>query len=138
MSGFVDPDRERFAKFKNLPRDRPINMLNLIRLNETATYDDGTMITGREAYAAYARESAPIFQKLGGRIIWSGTFELMLIGPEAAYWDLCFIAEYPSGESFISMIRDPEYQKAVRHRQVAVADSRLIRLSPNESRGIFG
>jgi uncharacterized protein (DUF1330 family) len=138
MSGFVDPDRERFAMFKNLPRDRPINMLNLIRLNETAVYDDGTMITGREAYSAYATESAPIFQKLGGRIIWSGTFELMLIGPEEAYWDLCFVAEYPSGESFISMIRDPQYQNAVRHRQVAVADSRLIRLSPNDPRGMFG
>lgn len=136
--GHVDPDRERFAQFRELPRDHPVNMLNLIRLNDTATYDDGTMITGREAYAAYARASAPIFQKLGGRIVWSGKFELMLIGPEEAYWDLCFVAEYPSGESFISMIRDPEYREAVKHRQVAVADSRLIRLRPNEPRGMFG
>ncbi|MEZ5792950.1 MAG: DUF1330 domain-containing protein, partial [Nitratireductor sp.] len=112
----VDPDRERFGRFKELPRDQVIHMLNLVRLKETATYDDGMMVTGREAYSAYSRESAPIFQRLGGRIVWSGSFELMLIGPESERWDLCFIAEYPDAEAFITMIRDPEYQKAVRHR----------------------
>jgi uncharacterized protein (DUF1330 family) len=113
-------------------------MLNLVRLKETATYDDGTMVTGAEAYAAYARESGPIFQKLGGRIVWSGSFDMVLIGPEQVYWDICFIAEYPSAEAFIGMIRDPGYQKAVKHRQAAVRDSRLIRFRPNAPGGLFG
>ncbi|MCB1449814.1 MAG: DUF1330 domain-containing protein [Nitratireductor sp.] len=134
----VDPDRERFARFKDLPRDHRIHMLNLVRLKETATYDDGMMVTGREAYSAYSRESAPIFQRLGGRIVWSGSFELMLIGPESERWDLCFIAEYPDAEAFITMIRDPEYQKAVRHRQAAVLTSRLIRMKPGEAGHGFG
>jgi uncharacterized protein (DUF1330 family) len=135
---FIDPDRERFGKFKELPRDRRINMLNLVRLKEAATYNDGTMVTGFEAYSAYARESGPIFQKLGGRIVWSGSFELMLIGPQEINWDICFIAEYPSGQAFIDMIRNPRYQEAVRHRQAAVADSRLIRFRPNDPGGVFG
>jgi ABC-2 type transport system permease protein len=37
-----------------------------------------------------------VFERLGGRIVWQGRFELMLIGPEAERWDHCFIAEYPS------------------------------------------
>ncbi len=37
-------------------------MLNLVRLRETAVYEDGTMVTGHEAYAAYGRESAPGLQ----------------------------------------------------------------------------
>ena len=88
QDGHVGFSREQWAAFKALPRDEPVQMLNLVRLKETATYDDGTMVTGREAYQAYARESGPIFQKLGGKIVWSGRFDLMLIGPEAAYWDL--------------------------------------------------
>jgi hypothetical protein len=56
-----------------------------------------------------------------------GRFELMLIGPEAERWDHCFIAEYPSVAAFAEMIRDPVYREAVKHRQAAVEDSRLIR-----------
>jgi uncharacterized protein (DUF1330 family) len=138
MTGHVDPDRERYAIFKELPRDQPIHMLNLVRLRETAVYEDGSMVTGREAYAAYGRESGPVFRKLGGRIVWSGKFDMVLIGPESEYWDICFIAEYPSAEAFIAMLRDDEYRKAVKHRQAAVFDSRLIRLQPGENKGVFG
>ena len=71
-------------------------MLNLVRLRAEAAYPDGRKATGAEAYAAYGRESGPVFERLGGRIVWQGRFELMLIGPEAERWDHCFIAEYPS------------------------------------------
>ena len=30
----IDPDRQAWDLFKSLPRDRPIHMLNLIRLRE--------------------------------------------------------------------------------------------------------
>ncbi len=138
METYVDPDRERFRLFKDLPREGKIHMLNLVRLKDTAVYDDGVMITGQEAYAAYARESGPIFQALGGKIVWSGDFQLTLTGPADEAWDLCFIAEYPSAEAFIGMIRNPDYQKAVRHRTAAVRTSRLIRLSPRQTGATFG
>ena len=138
MSGHVDPDRERYAIFKELPRNGKIHMLNLVRLRETAVYEDGTMVTGQEAYAAYARESAPVFKRLGGRIVWSGKFDMVLIGPESEYWDICFIAEYRDAEAFIAMLRDDSYRSAVKHRQAAVFDSRLIRCKPNETGGMFG
>ena len=138
MERFVDPDKERFGLFKDLPREGRIHMLNLVRLKEMAVYEDGTMVTGSEAYGAYSRESGPIFQRLGGRIVWSGSFELTLIGPADERWDLCFIAEYPSAEAFISMLRDENYRKAVRHRQAAVETSRLIRIRPREAGSGFG
>ena len=62
----------------------------------------------------------------------------MLIGPKDKKWDICFIAEYPDADAFITMIRDPMYQAAVIHRQAAVKDSRLIRLSPQEVGKGFG
>ncbi len=139
MTGFVDPTREMFGRFRAMDREGPIHMLNLVRLREKATYNDGREATGAEAYAAYGRESGPVFQSLGGRIIWSGAFELMLIGPEQGEnWDICFIAEYPSVQAFVSMIKNPDYQKAVVHRQAAVADSRLIRTQPKGGSAGFG
>ena len=138
MSGFVDPTKETFAAFRADDRPGPIHMLNLVRLRDQAAYPDGRTATGAEAYAAYGRESEPVFSRLGGRIVWRGRFELMLIGPAQERWDLCFIAEYPSVEAFVAMIRDPVYRDAVKHRQAAVEDSRLIRLEPRGAGPGFG
>ena len=40
----------------------------------------------------------------------------MVTGPGAEAWDLAFIAEYPTSEAFLAMIRDPEYRELVKHR----------------------
>ncbi len=72
-------------------------MLNLVRFREKAAYPDGRDATGAEAYAVYGRDSLSIICRLGGRIIWRASFELMLI------------AEYPSVGAFVEMIRDPIY-----------------------------
>ncbi len=138
MSSHIDPTREKFGEFRALEDNGPIHMLNLVRLRPQAAYPDGRNASGREAYAAYGRESGPIFRKHGGHIAWSGDFKLMLIGPEEEAWDHCFIAEYPSASAFVNMVKDPAYQKAVIHRQAAVLDSRLVRLSPKQPGEGFG
>ncbi len=138
MTGFIDPTKESFAAFRAADREGPIHMLNLVRLREQAAYPDGRAASGAEAYAAYGRESLPVFSRLGGAILWSGTFEFMLIGPPGEHWDRCFIAQYPSVAAFVAMIRDPVYRQAVRHRQAAVEDSRLIRLAPGAAGSGFG
>jgi uncharacterized protein (DUF1330 family) len=125
---YVDPTKEAFAQFRQSDRPGPIQMLNLVRLRAWATYPDARRVTGADAYAAYGRETQPVFERLGGRIFWQGRFELVLIGPTEERWDHCFIAEYPSVAAFVEMLRDPVYREAVKHRQAAVEDSRLIRL----------
>lgn len=138
MEGYINPEREQFGKFRGIERNGPVHMINLIRLRETAVYPDGMMVSGKEAYAAYGRESGPIFKRVGGRIIWTGSPELMLIGPQNETWDIAFIAEYPSGEAFVEMVKDEDYQKAVVHRTAAVLDSRLIRTEPKKAGAGFG
>ena len=129
-------DGESFDAFRSVERadgqTGPIHMLNLVKFRERADYEDGRAATGAEAYAAYGRESAPVFQRLGGKIIWRGAFEHMLIGPSGPEeaWDLCFIAEYPDVDAFVSMIKDPDYRTAMVHRQAGVKTSRLIRTKP--------
>jgi uncharacterized protein (DUF1330 family) len=138
MTGHIDPTKQAFAEFRANDRTGPIHMLNLVRLRAQANYPDGRQATGAEAYAAYGRDSAPVFARLGGRIVWRGRFEQMLIGPSGERWDHCFIAEYPSVAAFVAMIRDPAYREAVKHRQAAVKDSQLIRLAPLPPGAGFG
>lgn len=132
---YIDPTREAFDLFKSLPRDVPINMLNLLKFNDQAQYpanhpNAAHGWSGVRAYQEYGKTSGPIFQRVGGSIIWRGKMEAMVIGPADRSWDAVFIACYPNSAAFMEMVTDPEYQKAVVNRQAAVKTSRLIRFKP--------
>lgn len=140
---YIDPSRANFAAFKDLPRDRPIHMLNLLLYREHAEYPDGHEHagkgwSGRRAYQEYGKTSGPIFQRVGGQIVWRGAFETMVTGPENRPWHDGFIAQYPNSAAFFEMIKDPDYQMAVVNRTAALIDSRLIRFNPGEAGSGFG
>lgn len=143
MTEFIDPTRDAFAEFLGLPRKGVIQMLNLLRFRAQAAYpadhpnaDDG--LTGAEAYRLYGKTAGPVLKRVGGRQLWLARPEFTLIGPESERWDMAFVAEYPSPDAFAAMIRDPEYREAVKHRQAAVADSRLVRMEPSAAGANFG
>lgn len=138
-----DPTRAQFEAFKDLDRDQPIEMLNLVAFNDLANYPgdhelarDG--LTGAEAYKLYGKQSGPVLLKVGGQVIWRGQFQTTLIGPADEAWDAVFIARYPTAHAFLAMVTDPDYQRAVVHRQAAVRTSRLIRCAPTGSGATFG
>ena len=140
---YLDPTRESFDAFKALPRDVPINMLNLLRFHDTAQYpadhaNAGKGWSGARAYQEYGTTSGPIFERVGGTIIWRGQMECMVIGPDDKQWDSSFIARYPNSGAFMEMVTDPEYQKAVVNRQAAVLTSRLIRFGEVDGPSGFG
>ena len=135
IANAIDPTREQFDAFKALPRDTPIQMLNLIRLRPLADYpvdhpNRGRGMSGLDAYRAYGAATAVLFERLGARQIWAGRPEGVVTGPPDEHWDLAFIAEYPNAGAFLAMVTDPGYREIVKHRTAAVADSRLIRLAP--------
>ena len=139
----IDPTRAQFDAFKGLDRDHPIEMLNLVAFNDLANYPgdhelarDG--LTGAQAYALYGKHSAPVLTRVGGSILWRGGYQATLIGPADEAWDAMFIARYPDAHAFLAMVSDPDYQRAVVHRQAAVRSSRLIRCTPQTRGEAFG
>ena len=130
----IDPAPDNWAKFKSLPRDTPIQMLNLIKLRDLAEYPEGHPnhgkgLTGHEAYAIYKAGIAPIIAAAGGGMVWQPPLECVVIGP-ADEWDEAFVMGYPNSGAFMAMVKDPHYiADVVPHRTAAVADSRLIRFA---------
>lgn len=129
--------KETWEQFKADQRFGPIHMLNLIRLRDQAEYLDRRVSTGAEAFRCYSDMSASVFQQLGGKVVWRGGHELTMVGPQSEVWDIAFVAEYPSVESFLDMMRNPTYQEAMSHRQAGVLDSRLVRFSAGENSNSF-
>jgi uncharacterized protein (DUF1330 family) len=138
----IDPTRAAFDAFKSLPRDTPIEMINLLRYRDRAAYPAdhpcaALGLSGAEAYKHYGAESGPVFARVGGTIVWSGRPELVLIGPADAPWHAAFVARYPNSAAFLEMVTDADYRRAVVHRQAAVLTSRLIRCAPRDAGGGF-
>ena len=137
-NSYIDPSPANFQAFKDLPRDEPIHMLNLLEYREQAEYPQGHEHagkgwSGRRAYEEYGKTSGPIFRRVGGTIVWRGSFQTMVTGPDAKCWHDGFVAQYPNAGAFFEMIKDPEYQQAVVNRTAALVDSRLMRFEPGEA-----
>ena len=137
-SSYIDPSPANFQAFKDLPRDEPIHMLNLLEYREQAEYPQGHEHagkgwSGRRAYEEYGKTSGPIFRRVGGTMVWRGAFQTVVTGPDAKRWHEGFIAHYPNAGAFFEMIKDPEYQQAVVNRTAALVDSRLMRFEPGEA-----
>ena len=132
MTGYVDPSRENWQAFKDLPRDRPIHMLNLIKFRDLAEYPEGHPnhgkgLTGREAYAIYYEGFQRVVAQDGAAMVWEAPIECVVTGP-AGEWDDAFVMGYPNSAVFMAMVKNEEYVRdVVPHRTAAVADSRLIR-----------
>ena len=139
---YIDPSRANFEAFKELPRDEPIHMLNLLQYRDEAAYPEGHEHagkgwSGRRAYEEYGNASGPIFRRVGGSIVWRGAFQTVVTGPEAMHWHDGFVAHYPNAGAFFEMIKDLDYQEAVVNRTAALADSRLVRFAPGDAREEF-
>lgn len=132
MTGYVDPSRENWQAFKDLPRDRPIHMLNLIKFRDLAEYPEGHPnhgkgLTGREAYDIYLEGFQRVVANDGAAMVWEAPMECVVTGP-AGEWDEAFVMGYPNSGIFMAMVKNEEYiRDVVPHRSAAVADSRLIR-----------
>jgi len=118
---------------ETLPPDQPVVMLNLLRFHDQAAYadtDQAEPCSGREAYKRYSQTSLQTIAAVGGRVIFGGKAHEALIGPQEERWHQAFLVQYPSPAAFRAMMAMPQYQACVHHRTAALADSRLIPLSP--------
>ena len=118
----VKPNDEQMAGFLEGDIDSPIEMVNLLKFKDKAEYEDGraTEMTGEEAYAIYAMEVQEHLKKVGGKSIFFGTVERLMLGEVEELWDWVAIAKYPSRKEMLKMMSDPDYQESEKHRSAGL------------------
>jgi len=119
----VIPNEEQMAGFLEGDTDTPIKMVNLLKFKDKADYKDGrqTSLSGKEAYQIYADEVQGHLEKVGGKSIFLGEVERLMLGEVEELWDWVVIAEYPSRKAMLEMVMDSEYQKSEEHRSAGLA-----------------
>lgn len=98
----IYPTAEQIAALLAGPDDQPVVMLNLLKFKPEA--DDASGATGQEAYERYARAMRTVVESEGGRFLWLGQVDSLVIGePDAASFDVVGIVEYPSRKKFVEI-----------------------------------
>ena len=111
----------------------PVVMLNLLKFRERAQYRDGRAdpISGREAYMRYADAMQRIVEGAGGRFLFSGDVQGLVIGAVDELWDLVGIVEYPSRAEFFRIATSSEVHDIGVHREAGLAGQLLIPVTPH-------
>ena len=114
----VMPNEDQIKGFSEQGGDKPIYMVNLLKFKEKASYPDKreTNLTGEEAYAIYAEEVAGHLAKVGGKPVFGGEVERLMLGEVEDLWDKVAIAMYPSRKAMLQMINAPDYIVSAQHR----------------------
>jgi uncharacterized protein (DUF1330 family) len=101
----------------------PVVMLNLLKFKPRADYADGrpTQLTGREAYALYAAGMRPLVEAAGGRFLFGGEIESLLLGEVEDLWDVVGLVEYPSPSSLVEIAASPAFAEIEQHREAGLA-----------------
>jgi len=121
----ITPNREQFAALASAAAadDGPVVMLNLLKFKVVAT-EGGS---GAASYNRYGGAVSRMVEERGGRILWSGRVDQVLIGDEAANgWDAIALVQYPSRQAFLDMVSDDSYQQSHEHREGGLADTVLL------------
>ncbi|HEY8603093.1 DUF1330 domain-containing protein [Tsuneonella suprasediminis] len=132
QTAYTDVSPAQGARFFGSPDAGAVVMLNLIRFRDRADYSHAPELepeggcSGAEAYARYMTEMEPLLTASGGEILYSGSSDEFLIGPDAEKWDKVLLVRQASKEAFLAFASDPQSQRVTQHRTAAVADSRLL------------
>ena len=114
----IHPTREQIERLSTSTHAGPVVMLNLLRF-----VPDG----GRASYVHYGEGMQSILHKAGGKVLWYGRADSVVIGDDDRdAWDAVILVWYPSRQAFLDMVLDPEYRSVGERRTSALVDSRLI------------
>ena len=130
------PTESQLVQLQSLPVDDPVAALNLFHFHERAHYQPedpeyGTPeadITGHEAYLRYGATAGPCITELGGRVVFSSAVQQVMIGPDDPSWDLAAIMFFPTRRAFMTMLTNPEFEAASRHRKAAMAHHTMLHI----------
>ena len=123
----ISPNESQIRQLVSRIDDGPVVMVNLLKFRRQAT---GAAESGAAAYARYAEVVTGLIEDLGGRTVWRGKADQILIGDSEADWDMAVLVEYPTRRAFLEMVNLPEYQQIHEDRESGLERTSLIACTP--------
>ena len=125
LGSAITPNLDQFQQLAASADEGPVVMINLLKFRT-----GGNGAPGVEEYRRYGDVALEMIEHQGGRLLWAGTGDQVLIGDPEQDWDAVLLVEYPSRAAFIEMVSSPEYLEAHAHRERALERTVVIACTP--------
>ena len=116
----ITPTREQFTEFAHGRQEGEVVMINLLHFDRSGSSEgaESGETTGKDAYRDYSAQVIKMVESRGGKLLWTGRPEQVLIGDsDADAWDMVALVSYPSRAAFIDMVTSPSYGDAHADRE---------------------
>jgi uncharacterized protein (DUF1330 family) len=124
----IRPNPDQFREMAQSTDEGTVVMLNLLKFKERADAIDSS---GASEYGRYGDAAIKMIEAQGGRLLWAGRADQVLIGDPGQDWDQVLLVEYPSRKAFIEMVSKPEYNEAHKHRESGLERTIVIACTPS-------
>lgn len=119
------PERNQIETLLAGPEDTPVVMVNLLSFKDHADGDNEGM-SGFESYQRYAGNMKKFVESKGGRFIWTGRVDSMLMGESDVDFQIVALVEYPSRKAFVEIASSTHVQEIGKDRVEGLAGQWLI------------
>ena len=128
--GGLNPDTDQLRALVVADRGGPLQFVNLLAYHDRARYPEGHELAGQglsgaEAYGRYGVVALDHVTRRGGRLTLHNDVEQVLIG-SGSPWDQVAVMQYADTDAFLDMIRDPDYQLGLAHRDAGLAQTMVL------------
>jgi uncharacterized protein (DUF1330 family) len=127
----IYPTPDRIQKLLENASEEPFVMVNLLRFKPRATAPDEGM-SGAEAYMLYGQKMRGIVERHGGRFLWMGRVDAIVIEDGAQSYDAVALVEYPSRKAFVQIATSAEVNEIGVHRAAGLESQWLIATTPGQ------
>jgi uncharacterized protein (DUF1330 family) len=119
------PEPEQFQELMQGPQETPVVMVNLLSFKKEADGDNAGM-SGEESYRLYGENMRKYVESKGGRFIWMGQVDSMVIGESDADFQVIALVEYPSRKAFVEIASSAHVAEIGQDRLAGLAGQWLI------------
>ena len=119
------PEAQQIRDLMDGPADTPVVMVNLLSFKQEADGGNEGM-SGQESYMRYGGAMREFVESKGGRFIWSGRVDSMVIGASDADFQVVALVEYPSRQAFLEIASSPHVAEIGEDRKKGLAGQWLI------------
>ena len=121
----IYPNKEQIEELMKGPADKPVVMVNLLKFKQRADASEGDA-SGQEAYGRYAEQMRKVVESQGGRFIWAGRVDSMVIGEEDPGFHVVALVEYPSRQKFLEIAGSQKVREIGEHRSGGLESQWLL------------
>jgi uncharacterized protein (DUF1330 family) len=128
--GGINPDEEQLRALLESGEEGPLQFVNLLSYHAAARYPEGhelagAGLSGADAYGRYGAVAVDHVVRRGGTLVLYNDVLQVLIG-QTGPWNQIAVMQYPGVDAFVDMIRDPDYQAGLVHRDAGLAETAIL------------